>query len=314
MLYVAGLLAVFVVMYFVCVELEKACGAIAFRLGIPESVAGATLLAIASSAPEFFTAFIGAWVFGHFEIGLMAILWSAIFNITVIPGLSTLISREPLRVVRVVVSRDCVAYLAIALLLLGLLEDGRLTRTDALILLGAYFLYIYVLYLMFNTDEKSQEVILPTWRVIAGFVLGIGAIGGLCHAMVWLGSELALGWGISVVLVSALVFAPGTSLPDLFLSALAARRGSGSACISNVYGSNSFDLTVCLAAPILVVGDIEVEFTGRVLWSVWMLLGTLVLSMLMLRYDYKLSKRAGGALLGLFVLCAIAIIVLPEAA
>ncbi len=313
MLYVAGLLLVFVAMYFVCVELEKACGAIAFRLGLPESVSGATLLAVASSSPEFFTAFIGAWFFGQFEIGLMAILWSAIFNITVIPGVSTLISREPLRVVRVVVSRDCVAYFAIALLLLGLLDDGRLTRTDALILLGAYFLYIYVLFLMLGIDdEKAEEVVLPTWRVVTGFVVGIAAVGGLCHAMVWLGSELALGWGISVVLVSALVFAPGTSLPDLFLSVLAARRGAGSACISNVYGSNSFDLTVCLAAPVLVVGDIDVEFTGRVLWSIWMLLGTVVLSMLMLRLDYKLSKREGCALLGLFVLCAAALVFLAE--
>ena len=68
MLYVAGLLVVFVAMYFVCVELEKACGAAAYRLGIPESVSGATFLAVASSSPEFFTAFIGAWLFGQFEI------------------------------------------------------------------------------------------------------------------------------------------------------------------------------------------------------------------------------------------------------
>ena len=46
-------------MYFVCGELERVCGALAYRFGIPESVAGATLLAVSSSSPEFFTAMVG---------------------------------------------------------------------------------------------------------------------------------------------------------------------------------------------------------------------------------------------------------------
>ena len=95
---IAGLLAIFVAMYFVCQELERACGAIAFRFKIPESVSGATLLAVSSSSPEFFTSLLGAVRFGVFEVGLMAILWSAIFNITVIPGVSAVFSKEPLRV------------------------------------------------------------------------------------------------------------------------------------------------------------------------------------------------------------------------
>ncbi|HBP22259.1 MAG TPA: hypothetical protein DEA08_31310 [Planctomycetes bacterium] len=289
-----------------CEALEGACGEAASKLGIPESVSGATLLAISGSAPEFFTAVISAWFFGQFEIGLMVILWSAIFNITVIPGASAFATSEPLRVARVVVSRDCVAYLVLCLLLVGLLEDGRLTRTDALILLGGYALYVYVLSLMLNSQEEPEPEpsLMPPWKVVVTLVVGVAAIGGLCHAMVWLGTQVAAGLGLGMVLISALVFAPGTSIPDLFLSIVSARRGAGSACLSNVYGSNSFDLTVCLAVPVLIVGDIQVEIAGPVLWSIVILLGTIALSILMLRIDYQLSRRAGGALLALYGLFA----------
>lgn len=308
-----GLIAIFIAMFFICRELEKSCGAVAYRFGIPESVAGATLLAVSSSAPEFFTAMVGAVVFNSFEIGLMAILWSAIFNITVIPGVSALVSKKELVVVPEVVARDCVSYLAITLLLMGLLGDGRLTRTDALILLGSYFLYIYVLFLMLDADDKPEEVKLPGWRVIVGLVGGIALIGGLCHLMVDIGSHLAVAWAIPIGLVSALIFAPGTSVPDLFLSVFAARRGAGSAAVSNAFGSNSFDLTVCLAVPILVIGDVDIPFSGRALWSVYMLIGTVIVAMIFVRTGYALSKREGSLLIALFVALATVIVFVPDA-
>ncbi|MEO1272775.1 MAG: sodium:calcium antiporter, partial [Myxococcota bacterium] len=306
------LILIFVGMYFVCVELERACADTAFRFGIPESIAGATLLAVASSAPEFFTSFLGAVIHGVFDVGLIAILWSAIFNVTVLPGASALVSPKPLKVVPTVIKRDCVAYAATALLLLGLIEDGTLSQIDALILLGGYGLYVYVLFLMIGSKEgedteegDEEDHSQPLWRTIAGLVVGIAAIGVLCHFMIEVGGDLAESFGISFLLVSALVFAPGTSLPDLLLSTISARKGAGSASISNAFGSNSFDLTVCLAAPVLVVGDIQVQTGGTITWSVWMLLGTVALTMFVVRTGYELTKLEGAILVGTFVVLAV---------
>jgi cation:H+ antiporter len=304
------LVLIFAGMYFVCVELERACSDTARRLKIPESIAGATLLAVASSAPEFFTSFLGAVVHGVFEVGLIAILWSAIFNITVIPGVSALLSPTRLEVSPDVIRRDCVAYAATTLLLLGLIEDQTLSRIDAMILLGAYGLYTYVLFLMIGSEEESEGHEQPLWRTLLGLVVGVAAIGLLCHFMIGVGGELAEGFGISFLILSALVFAPGTSLPDLLLSVFAARRGAGSAAVSNAFGSNSFDLTVCLAVPVLVVGDIPVKTDGAVGQSIYMLLGTVVLTMFFVRTGYALSKREGIVLLATFVALAVAICIL----
>jgi cation:H+ antiporter len=303
-MFVLYLLLIFVGMYFICVELERACGDVAHRFKIPESIAGATLLAVASSAPEFFTSFLGAVVLGVFDVGLMAILWSAIFNITVIPGVSALCSPKGLEVSPTVLRRDCVVYAAVTLLLLGLMDDGHLTRTDAAILLGAYFLYVYVLFLMLDGSEQVEPVNQPIWRTLVGLVGGLAGIGVLCHFMLEVGGGAASDMGISILLVSALVFAPGTSIPDLLLSVFAARRGQGSAAVSNAFGSNSFDLTVCLAAPILIVGDIEVETSGAVRHSIWMLLATVAMAMIFVRTGYRLARWEGLVLIALFFLFA----------
>lgn len=304
------LILIFVGMYFVCVELERACSNAALRMKIPESIAGATLLAVASSTPEFFTSFLGAVIHQVFEVGLIAILWSAIFNITVIPGVSALVSEKPLEVVPMVIRRDCVAYGVTTLLLMGLIEDQVLSRIDALILLGAYGLYVYVLFLMLDSEEETEGHEQPLWRTVLGLLLGVGAIGLLCHFMIDVGGDLAEGYGISFLILSALVFAPGTSLPDLLLSVLAARRGAGSAAISNAFGSNSFDLTVCLAVPVLVVGDVPIETAGAVGQSIFMLLGTVVLTMILVRTGYKLSKKEGVLLVSAFLALAVTLCLL----
>ena len=126
--------------------------------------------------------------------------------------------------------------------------------------------------------------------------------------MIDLGSGLADAAGISLLLVSALIFAPGTSIPDMLLSIFAARKGQGSAAVANAFGSNSFDLTVCLAAPVLVVGDVPVETEGAVRISMWMLLGTIALAMIFVRTGYRLARWEAYVLVALFFVLAGALV------
>src|SRR5690554_2806155 len=67
------------------------------KLKLPEDVAGATLMAVGSSAPEFATALIAVLGTGTEDIGAGTIVGSAIFNILVIVGASALVSGAFLR-------------------------------------------------------------------------------------------------------------------------------------------------------------------------------------------------------------------------
>ncbi|MFQ5631637.1 MAG: hypothetical protein ACE5I1_22925 [bacterium] len=48
------------------------------------------------------------------------------------------------------------------------------------------------------------------------------------------------------------IFVPGTSLTDLFMSVAATKKGEHGTAIANGVGSNTFDLTICLAVPGLI--------------------------------------------------------------
>ncbi len=277
-------------------NLEDACNSTAHKLRIPASVAGATLMAIGSSAPEFFTSFSSAVFQGVFDIGLITIIWSAIFNVLVITGLSGIFSKKDLPIKRKGVQRDLIFYVLTVLILLASIWDGNLDRSDAVIFLIFYAVYIIVL--VHNSRKFKKEydnishVKISKQKIILSFTAGIGAIGILCWAMVESGVELAHHFGVSEILVSALVFSIGTSLPDMFLSVAAAKRGSGSAAISNIFGSNTFDIAIGLGVPILVVGftDIGLE---RIKSSLFMLILSIFVVAGLILYKWNLTKLKG---------------------
>lgn len=74
-------------------------------------------------------------------------------------------------------------------------------------------------------------------------------------------ARLARIWGVSPVLVGALVIGFGTSAPELVVSALAAARGELASSIGNVVGSNAANLSLVLGVSAVispVVGQIRI--------------------------------------------------------
>lgn len=74
-------------------------------------------------------------------------------------------------------------------------------------------------------------------------------------------ARLARIWGVSPVLVGALVIGFGTSAPELVVSALAAARGELASSIGNVVGSNTANLSLVLGVSAVispVVGQIRI--------------------------------------------------------
>jgi cation:H+ antiporter len=316
---IIGLLAILYALAIACDKVESASNSLAFRLSMPASVAGATLLAIASSAPEFFTSTAAAVLYGVFEVGLLTIIWSAIFNILVIPGIASVTSKEPLRVSKAVVYRDGVGYVGAIFILLLVIVDGELSVADAIILLILYGLYLHVLVLMSRSQRDDPEEQLeepdPLWsraRITVFFLAGLVVIGVGTHFMIEIGDAVATEAGLSILLFSAFVFAPGTSIPDLLVSVYAARRGEGSTAISNVFGSNIFDLTICLAVPALLVGGVPIHMDG--VWpSMIILISLQFLVVFLVRTKWQVERWEGAIMLGAFVVaCVLFVIFLPD--
>jgi len=292
--------------------LESASTRLSAYYELPPIVQGAIIVAVGSSFPELSTTVISTLVHGEFELGVAAIVGSALFNILVIPALSGLTSSEQLRANRDLVYKEAQFYMiAVAVLTLtfafaaiyhpigdapGTIK-GELTRWLALMPIALYALYVFVQYqdTIDHEGEPDTSGVRPAreWAVLAGaLALIVVGVEGLVRAAINFGeifSTPSFLWGITVV-------AAGTSIPDAFVSVRAARDGRGITSIANVLGSNTFDLLVCIPAGVLIAGATVINFSVAAPMLAVLTLATIVLFLLM-RTHMVLSRKESVFLL-----------------
>ena len=296
--------------------LEGASARLAAHYQLPEIVQGAIVVAVGSSFPELSTTVISTLIHGEFELGVAAIVGSALFNILVIPAAAGLSGREQLRANRDLVYKEAQFYMiAVAVLTLtfafaaiyhpvagdGEAIRGELTRWLAIMPVALYGLYLFVQYQDTLDHEDSVDVsgirVGHEWAKLA-LSLAVIVIGveGLVRAALAFGEIFGTPsflWGITVV-------AAGTSIPDAFVSIRAARDGRGVTSIANVLGSNTFDLLVCIPAGVLIAGATVVNFSVAAPMMAVLTVATIAL-FLMMRTRMVLSRVESVLLLALYV-------------
>jgi cation:H+ antiporter len=304
-----------------CSRLEESTHRLAMHYGIPDAVKGSVLLAISSSMPELVTAVLAPLAHHDFELGLAAIIGSAIYNILVIPAFSVYARGRALQANRDLVYREAQFYLvSVAMLMLilsltviynglepTLMPDGRrifrgeFTRTLAFFPLLLYGLYLFIQFEEVKrqrADHPRQEGInaLKEWGILLGcIVLILVGVEMLLRVAITLGEALETPtflWGMTIV-------AAATSIPDTFVSVRASVMGRVESSLSNVLGSNVFDLLVAVPVGVMLVGAIEVNFTQIVPMMTFLVVATIVMLVFMLR-DMELSMRESHAMILLY--------------
>lgn len=291
--------------------LDEASQRLALHYGLPAVVQGAVIVAIGSSFPEVTSVVLGVLLHGTFDLGVGTIVGSAIFNILVIPAVSA-IGRSPLTVNRAVVYKEAQFYmLSIAVLLLtfsfgviyntdGAIGTSVIGRPLALIPLAVYGLYLFIQYQDISeyeppVSEASIEIRREWLRLAGGLVLIVIGVEGLIRAALGFGELFdspEFIWGLTVI-------AAGTSLPDAIMSVRAAARGAGEVSLSNVLGSNTFDLLVALPIGVLLVGSTTVNYDLAVPMMGVLTLATIVLFTIM-RVKLRITRREAYFLLGCY--------------
>ncbi len=284
---------------------------------LPPIVQGAVVVAVGSSFPELSTTVISTLVHGEFELGVSAIVGSAIFNILVIPGVAGLAAPIPLKTDRDLVYKEAQFYMiAVAVLLLtfsfaaiynpvetvkGAIQ-GEMTRTLALIPLGLYGLYLFLQWQdtqEFEATESAEDVSpLKEWgRLALSLTIILAGVEGLVRAAISLGDVFGTPsflWGLTVV-------AAGTSIPDAFVSVRAAKQGNSVTSLANVLGSNIFDLLVCIPAGVLIAGSAAINFSVAAPMMAALTAATLAL-FVMMRLGMMLDRKESWCLLLLYAI------------
>jgi len=73
-----------------------------------------------------------------------------------------------------------------------------------------------------------------------------------CYFLVEVTRQTAAELAVPTFFVAVILAAAASSVPDTFLSIGSAMRGDDSGAVSNAFGSNIFDICICLSIPLLV--------------------------------------------------------------
>jgi cation:H+ antiporter len=297
------------------VWLETSAEKLSAYYGLPPVVQGSIVTAVGSSFPELATVVFSAVFLGSLELGVGAIVGSAIFNVLVIPALAGITTEQGVEANRALVYKEAQFYMlsvsvlviifAMAVIYYPSSESklvGEVTRPLAAIPIALYGLYLFIQY-QDTADHEADPggvdvALLRQWGLLlAGLVVILLAVERLVHSVDVLGTA----FGVPEFVMGATIAAGATSLPDAFVSVRAARDGRGVASIANVLGSNTFDLLVAIPIGVLIVGRTPINFAMAVPMFGVLTLATVLLFTL-LRTGLVLSEAESVLLLVSYLL------------
>ncbi len=143
--------------------------------------------------------------------------------------------------------------------------------------------------------------LIPAVMLLGGLVL----LATAADRFVLSAARLSKVWGVSPILIGALVVGMGTSSPELLVSVLAALSGEVDLAVGNAVGSNVANVTLVLGATAVLA-----PLTGnlRVLRREGVLMFIAVCGFTLAVYDLELQRFEGVLLLSSMVLAAFLVV------
>lgn len=285
---------------------------LARRFGVSPLIVGLTVVAYGTSAPEVIVGIQAGWT-GHGDLALGNVLGSNIANLGLILGLTAFLRPAPVR--RTLARSEVPVLLLSTLALVLMLWNGRISTTEAILLLLAAVAYSTWMVLRAKRDTETDVHLAVTEAaaesagapkggsyvrlcVLVGVGLLLLVLGG--HFLVKGASSFAKALGMSERLIGLTIVAIGTSIPELATSCVAAWRGHTDMAVGNVVGSNIFNVLLCLGSAGLP-GHLSITpaLSNPDLGALCLIT---LLAILLLRTERTIRRWEGGVMLGSFSL------------
>jgi cation:H+ antiporter len=277
---------------------------IAERTGLGRLLIGTVLLAAATSLPEL-TVDIAAVRAGWTDLAVGDLIGSSLMNLLILAILDLPVVSRGLMLSRLAAGHALSGNVSAALtILMGLCLVTRPVSAAGEVLgvsygigliVAGYVLGVRLVYYDQRASAALAEKVLTEKRhgglakPIAGFVLAAGVIvlAGpyLSHAA----ADIAELSGLGKTFVGTTLVAFSTSLPELVTSITAVRMGAYDLAIGNVFGSNSFNMTLLLPLDMVHPGPLlQAVSANHVITCQATVLATMVV---VLGQLYQVKKR-----------------------
>lgn len=232
---------------------------IGLALGIPHFVIGVTVVALGTSLPELVSSIVALM---NDEPGIVIgnVVGSNITNILLVLGVVGVIAKQ-FTISFDFKKIDLPFFIIATIFLVVTTYDQNFTLLEGIIglaILGAY-LFITLSSGKDLDDDESPKLnpIHFLWLLLAGVGIYFGAKYNV-------DSVIAIGEKINIPpsIIALTAVALGTSLPELFVSIAAIRKGNAEIAVGNVLGSNIFNALLIMGVP-RFVGAFEIPDTVK---------------------------------------------------
>lgn len=252
---------------------------VANKFGIPQLVIGLTIVAMGTSAPEAAVS-ITAALKGNAEITVGNVVGSNILNVFIILGIASVITS-------IAVAKTTIRYeipimlLATLVLLVCGFTGGTISLVEGIFMWICFIGYLGYMFVMCKKGLMQADEIEASddsiWKMLLKGIVGLFLVVYGSDVTVDAATNLAEMFGMSERFIGLTIVALGTSLPELFTSVIAAKKGKADIAIGNIVGSNIFNIlfvvgTSALIIPVVFASNFVIDCfvaiaAGVVLWA-----------------------------------------------
>ena len=215
---------------------------IAKRANLSPMVIGLTIVGFGTSSPELLVS-IQAALSGSSGIAIGNVVGSNIANIALILGIAAIVKACTAK--KMTLKVDMPFMLLVTALFVTIAMSGTISRLAGILgflLLCSFTIWEIKTNQTEENNEDDNEPPMAVWKAIIVIILSFAALVYGSDKLVEGASDIARMLGVSDRVIGLTIVAVGTSLPELFSSVAAARKGQTDMAIGNVVGSAIFNL------------------------------------------------------------------------
>jgi cation:H+ antiporter len=296
-----------VLLIFGATWLVDGASSLAKKMNIPDLIIGLTIVAFGTSTPELVVNLL-AGSSGQTDIAIGNVIGSNIFNVLVILGTAAVLKpiNAQLNTTWKEIPLALLAAIVLGICANDMLFDGaaqsQLTRTDGLILLSFFGIFMYyIVDVARNSKEQAEQFnVMPLWKSLGYIVVGLV---GLVLGGQWIvdgAVVMAKAAGLSEAVIGLTIVAMGTSLPELATSAVAAYKGNSDIALGNVIGSNIFNVFFILGITSSLYNlPFRPEANADILMNIFT--STLLFIFLFTGSGRRINKIEGGIFICIYI-------------
>jgi len=279
---------------------------IAERYKMPKMVISLTLAAFCTCAPELAISF-NSIMSGNVELTLANVIGSLVVNILLIVGIAAIV--KPIKVREKTIKKELPLLLIITLAFVFLICDtifvkdasNILNRADGIMLIIWFIAFMFYVVnlarknidLAINKPKYSKkEAIISTIVCIIGIIISSDLV---VESAVLIANYLK----ISQKIIAMTIIVIGTSLPELTITTISAKKGEFDMAIGNIIGTNIFNICIVLGLPVAIFGSITSIQFNYIDFLVVLLAATMFA--IFGRSNKELSRREGILMVITFV-------------